>query len=332
MSCCRSSRTSPCRSIPERTPDDFLLDAVRTVFACGKPHFVNHPMMVGDLGERYAAVSCYNSLPIGGGSHTLVRLNLLEVGRQHDGPLESFFDDTLPHYVELTCELIEARIRYLVEEARFFEHSWLVHEGLLASTGSRRCSASSAWPRRSNLLMEREATPGTYGHDDGGQRTSYLVTGTVARLRGRSADAVLRGQRRAVLPPRPVGHRHRRRRDRRDPDPDRRRAAAVATPAPPSPRTTGSSRRGSATSSTSTTPRAATPRPSSTSSAAAFAHGMRDVTFNLDSNDFIRITGYLVRKSDLERIDEGARHASTFLGAGSEHEAALLRAARSSGW
>ena len=49
----------------------------------------------------------------------------------------------------------------------------------------------------------------------------------------------------------------------------------------------------------------------------AFRTGMRDFTFNLDSNDFIRITGYLVRKSDLARIDHGARHDSTFLGAGS---------------
>ena len=44
---------------------------------------------------------------------------------------------------------------------------------------------------------------------------------------------------------------------------------------------------------------------------------MRDFTFNLDSNDFIRITGYLVRKSDLAKIEHGARHDSTFLGAGS---------------
>jgi hypothetical protein len=50
----------------------------------------------------------------------------------------------------------------------------------------------------------------------------------------------------------------------------------------------------------------------------AFAVGMRDFTFNLDSNDFIRITGYLVRKSDLARLPaEGARHSSTVLGAGS---------------
>jgi hypothetical protein len=51
----------------------------------------------------------------------------------------------------------------------------------------------------------------------------------------------------------------------------------------------------------------------------AFAAGMRDFTFNLDSNDFIRITGYLVRKSDLVDIEQrGARHSSDYLAAGSE--------------
>ena len=51
----------------------------------------------------------------------------------------------------------------------------------------------------------------------------------------------------------------------------------------------------------------------------AFASGMRDFTFNLDSNEFIRITGYLVRKSDLVDIAAaGARHASDYLAAGSE--------------
>jgi hypothetical protein len=49
------------------------------------------------------------------------------------------------------------------------------------------------------------------------------------------------------------------------------------------------------------------------------AVGMRDVTFNLDSNDFIRITGYLVRKSDLKKLEETgvARHGSDVLAAGS---------------
>jgi hypothetical protein len=47
---------------------------------------------------------------------------------------------------------------------------------------------------------------------------------------------------------------------------------------------------------------------------------VRDFTFNLDSNEFVRITGYLVRKSDLAAIAEhgAARHASDHLAAGSE--------------
>jgi hypothetical protein len=51
----------------------------------------------------------------------------------------------------------------------------------------------------------------------------------------------------------------------------------------------------------------------------AFGAGMRDFTFNLDSNEFIRITGYLVRKRDLVDIAaHGARHGSDLLAAGSE--------------
>jgi hypothetical protein len=104
--------------------------------------------MTRDLGERYAAVSCYNSLKIGGGSHTLVRLNLKEAVLRHDGGAESFLAETLPHVVELTAELAEARIRHLVEEARFYDHGWW-RRGSSPSTTSRRCSASSASPRPS---------------------------------------------------------------------------------------------------------------------------------------------------------------------------------------
>jgi hypothetical protein len=51
----------------------------------------------------------------------------------------------------------------------------------------------------------------------------------------------------------------------------------------------------------------------------ALAVGMRDFTFNIDSNEFIRITGYLVRKSDLVGIEEhGARHSSDYLAATAE--------------
>ena len=117
---------------PDLTPDSVIEAGVRTVFETGKPHFVNHPMMVGDHGPAYASVSCYNSLKVGGGAHTLVRLNLKEAARRHTGGLESFLATTLPVFVELTAELIEARVRSLVEDQEYFAHSWLVDEGLIA--------------------------------------------------------------------------------------------------------------------------------------------------------------------------------------------------------
>jgi len=114
-----------------RTPDSLVLEAVRTVFACGKPHFVNHAMMTADLGPQYGVVSCYNSLRVGGGSHTLVRLNLAQsAGREQEG-VEHFLAETLPVHVGITARLMAARIRSLVEQARFFDHSWLVDEGLV---------------------------------------------------------------------------------------------------------------------------------------------------------------------------------------------------------
>ena len=96
---------------PERTPDDLILEGVHTVFATAKPHFVNHPLMVRDLGEDYGVVSCYNSLPVGGGSHTLSRLDLRQVALLHDGSREDFFASTLPRAAEWLAQLMEARIR-----------------------------------------------------------------------------------------------------------------------------------------------------------------------------------------------------------------------------
>ena len=57
------------------------------MFSTGKPHFVNHEMMVRDLGPEYGVASCYNSLKAGGGSHTLTRLNLKEVALRHEGDI-----------------------------------------------------------------------------------------------------------------------------------------------------------------------------------------------------------------------------------------------------
>jgi len=301
---------------PARTPDDLLLDAVHTVFECGKPHFVNHPMMTGDLGADYAAVSCYNSLKIGGGSHTLVRLNLAEAVRHCPGSERAYLTDTLPHYVELTAELMEARIRHLVEVAGFYNHDWLVAEGLLSLDRFSGMFGVYGLAEAVEALLERDGKNLRYGRDAEADDLSYRITSAVAELvaarplpycDGNAGRAFLHSQSGidsdvgVTAGTRiPIG---------REPPlfehlttvaPHHRLFPAGISDvlhfddtARRNPRSVVNIIRG------------------------AFTSGMRDFTFNLDSNDFIRITGYLVRKSDLARVGSGARHASTLLGAGS---------------
>jgi len=301
---------------PELTPDDLLRDAAETVFACGQPHFVNHPMMVAGLGPSYGVASCYNSLRAGGGSHTLVRLNLREVALRHQGSRDSFLDELLPHYVELTAELMEARIRHLVEEAGFFEHSWLVADGLLHLDRFSAMFGIYGLAEAVSLVLEHEGAVGArYGRDAEAdalaeqvlQRVSDLVAARpLSYCEGNGGRALLHSQSgidsdldTTAGCRIPVGHE----------PPLLRHLQTIAPHHALFP---------AGISDVLAFDETARRNPDAVVDVirGGFRSGLRDFTFNLDSNDFIRITGYLVRKSDLAKIGQGARHDSTFLGAG----------------
>ena len=301
-----------------RTPDSYVLDAVRTVFACGKPHFVNDAMMTADLGPDYGVVSCYNSLKVGGGSHTLVRLNLAESARRHRGDVESYLDGTLAEHVALNAELTAARIRSLVEGARFFDHSWLVDEGLLSLDRFSAMFGVYGLAECANTLVAATGGTGTYGHDADATALGWRIVERAAELvaatplpycEGNGGAAFLHSQSGidsdigVTAGTRiPVGHE----------PPLLEHLLAVA----PNHRhfTSGVSDILHFDDTATRNPQAVVDV-----IRGAMASGMRDVTFNLDSNDFIRITGYLVRKSDLAKLAATgvARHGSDVLAAGS---------------
>ena len=300
---------------PVLTSDEYILDAVNTVFACGKPHFINDVMMQGDLGPEYAAVSCYNSLKIGGGSHTLVRINLKLTADECEGGVHKFFETTLPYYLDLTTELMESRILYLVEESNFFESNWLVNEGLLELDKFSAMFGLFGLAECVNTLMQREGHAGTYGHsieaDDLGYRiTSFIAQWVAARkmpyCNGNNGHAFLHSQSGIDL--------------------DLGVTAGTRIPIGTEPplidhlRTVSRHHHlfASGISDVLSFDETAVKNPQAVVDVirGAFKSGMRDFTFNLDSNDFIRITGYLVRKSDLAKMSS-ARHGSTYLGAGS---------------
>ncbi|VAW06092.1 Uncharacterized glycyl radical protein YjjI [hydrothermal vent metagenome] len=302
---------------PDLTPDDLIEDAVETVFVNGKPHFVNHPLMTRDLGERYGVVSCYNSLKVGGGSHTLVRLNLKEVALQHQGDLGTFLTDTLPVYAELTAELIEARIRFLVEDAGFFDHDFLATEGLIDIENFSAMYGIYGLAECVNLLMDMQGRNGRYGHDNEANEMAYRITSTIADLvasrpmpytQGNGGRCLLHSQSgidtdievsagtRIPIGDEPAMFEHI---NAVAPHHDLFAAGVsdifhVEDTAKRNPQAMVDIIRG------------------------AFKSGMRDFTFNLATNGFIRITGYLVRKSDVETFEAcGSRYGSATFGAGS---------------
>jgi len=114
----------------EYTPDDFAIDAINTALITAKPSFANHGMFSKEFGEEYGIASCYNGLKIGGGSYTLVRLNLAKLAQRSENEGE-FIDRVLPKAVKLMASYMDERIRFLVEETGFFETNFLVKEGLI---------------------------------------------------------------------------------------------------------------------------------------------------------------------------------------------------------
>ncbi len=112
------------------TSEEFALEAVRTALVSAKPSFANHEMFTEDLGSSYSIASCYNGLPIGGGSYTLVRLILARLAEKASNEKE-FMDKVLPEAVSKMCEFMDRRIGFIVEESGFFESSFLVKEGLI---------------------------------------------------------------------------------------------------------------------------------------------------------------------------------------------------------
>lgn len=310
---------------PEITPDDLIRDAVETVFETAKPHFVSHPLMVRDFGnEDYAAVSCYNSLRIGGGSHTLNRINLKEVALNHSGDTEAFLNETLPHYVELNAQLIEARIRYLVEEAGFYEHDFLAREGLISLDRFSAMYGVFGLAECVDILMANAGSDARYGHDEEANGLSHRIVRAVAEqvaarpmpyCEGNDGRCMLHSQSgidvdlevtagtRIPIGTEPSMYEH------------------IACVAPHHDvfmagvsdifHVEDTARRN--------------PQAVVDIIRGAFAEGMRDFTFNLDTNGFIRITGYLARKSDVEAFAaEGGRHSSTVFASGSVDNSHVL--------
>lgn len=305
---------------PAVSTEAILALAIANITTCSKPHIANHPLHVAAFDARgYGIVSCYNALPLAGGASTLTRVNLLEVAKRAKG-IDDFLTGTLPHFVDLNFRLTQARVDYLFEQSGFFD-SFLVSEGWIDPARFTAMFGVFAMAEAVEHLLAKAGTPARYGHDAAANELGHAIS---ARLADLVAAPVMRNvwQGHAMLHSQaglstdtgltpgvriPYGH---------EPDP----VSHVQALAPhhryyPS---------GISEILTLDATVKANPAAVLDLCKGAFACGLREFTANVGGNDLVRVTGYMIRLSDVARFnaEKGARTNTTALGA----EAAKLTA------
>ena len=158
----------------DETPDEFALLAIQTGLAVSKPSFANHKMYSGEWGEGYAVASCYNTLPTGGGGLTLGRLDLKALAGEADGP-RHFLSELLPKAVAAQCEQMERRCEFIVDGCKFYEHSFLVREGLLSPERFVGMFGIIGLAECVNALLGVQRPEERYGHGDEAARLADQI-------------------------------------------------------------------------------------------------------------------------------------------------------------
>jgi YjjI family glycine radical enzyme len=162
---------------PEKTPRGFALEAVRTALELSKPYFFNHQLMLRDWGPNVIVGSCLNSMLVGGGVYTLVRLNLRRLAEEFRGSVDGFVEQAIPAYAKLQVEVINSRVRYLVEDLGFLESSFLVREGVLQRDRFTAYAGVVGLAEAAQILLERDGRPGArYGLDAEANALAQRIT------------------------------------------------------------------------------------------------------------------------------------------------------------
>ena len=150
---------------PDITPDDVAIEAIKSALVCANPAFAYDPIYKKDFGGGdYGIASCYNGLPYGGGAFSLSRVRLNRIAENSDD-LDDFMNRQLPYVVDKLCQFMEAKIRFVADEVPFFKTNFLVKEGfidkdkfvgLFGVVGLNECV---------NILLQKEGKNYVFGPD-----------------------------------------------------------------------------------------------------------------------------------------------------------------------
>jgi YjjI family glycine radical enzyme len=147
------------------TDDAFAIKAIQCALHSAKPSFANHKMFKSELTENYVIASCYNGLPLGGGSYTLCRLILGNIAKRSKN-IADFKENQLPYVLDIMARYMDARIKFEVEESGFFESNFLAKEGFIHRDRFTAMYGMVGLAECVNILLEKEGLPGRFGQDE----------------------------------------------------------------------------------------------------------------------------------------------------------------------
>ncbi|KZK88610.1 hypothetical protein PsAD46_02568 [Pseudovibrio sp. Ad46] len=310
---------------PDISSDAIFSQACESIIECSKPHIANNPLhqpLFDDYG--YGVASCYNVLPLCGGASTLTRINLREVARRSKDTAD-FFENVLPKYIDLNFRLTEARIDHLFNKSGFFE-SFLVKEDWISRDRFTAMYGIFAMAQCVDELQAKDGRSGKYGHDETANQLGHRISKVLYEaVEARPMEHCWRGK--AMLHSQaglsdddgctpgvriPYGS---------EPDPVTHVQALAEHHAfyP------------SGVSEILTLDETIENNPAALEQLVkgAFQLGFREFSANVSNNDLVRITGYMVRLSDIAKFKEcgGSRINTTVLGAEAAETGKILERA-----
>ncbi|OQY35558.1 MAG: YjjI family glycine radical enzyme [Spirochaetaceae bacterium 4572_59] len=167
------------------TPDSFLNSCAETALKTAKPSFANNRIYSRDFKEfgetGYAIASCYNGLAIGGGGFTLQRLVLSRLAEECCSPAE-FLEKKLPEASRLLLNQLDERIRFLTEESAFFKSNFLVKEGFIHQDRFTGMFGIVGLADAVNYLMHSERKKDRFGSSEAADQLGVEIIETLNKL------------------------------------------------------------------------------------------------------------------------------------------------------
>ncbi len=150
----------------DHTPRDLVVKAIVNALHLSKPYLVNDILVKKDWPQGYGVASCYNILPYAGGSFTLIRVNLYKIASKYNGDIDLILRDGIPEVVKAAAELVEARASFIVEESGFFETSFLINEEFIYENNFTAMFGVYALAEALEYIAKVNELKGEYGYDE----------------------------------------------------------------------------------------------------------------------------------------------------------------------